>query len=311
MRIALAFIFIVLLWATTPLAIKWSADGSSFIFGVAARMSIGLLCILLMLLITRQRLAWHSKAKRTYFAVAVQIYGAMMAVYWSAQFIPSGWISVIFGLTPFITALLSNVWLGEHSLSLDKLLAYILGIAGLTTIFHSALHISDSTAIGVIGVLLATFLQSFSAVWVKHIHAKLPAITQVTGGMLFALPLYLGTWWLIDGTLPGTLPINSSLSILYLGLIATPIGFALYYYILTHLPATRVALITLISPVLALFLGHYFNNEALTLDIGIGTGLILSALMIHSFAGHVKTRMTNNSNKNAFHLPNKASEKLE
>jgi drug/metabolite transporter (DMT)-like permease len=41
MRIALAFIFIVLLWSTTPLAIKWSAEGSSFIFGVAARMVIG------------------------------------------------------------------------------------------------------------------------------------------------------------------------------------------------------------------------------------------------------------------------------
>jgi len=288
MRIAFAFIFIVLLWATTPLAIKWSADGSSFIFGVTARMCIGLVCITFMLLLTRQRLTWHGKARRTYFAVAIQIYGAMMSVYWSAQFIPSGWISVIFGLTPFITAVLSHLWLGERSLSWDKLLAYILGIAGLITIFHSALHISERTAMGVIGVLLATFLQSFSAVWVKRIHAKLPAITQVTGGMLFALPFYLVTWWLIDGQLPTTLPINSSLSILYLGLIATPIGFALYYYILTHLPATRVALITLISPVIALFLGHYFNHEALTLDIAIGTGLILSALMMHSFVGRLK-----------------------
>jgi hypothetical protein len=43
---------------------------------------------------------------------------------------------------------------------------------------------------GVLGVLLATFLQSFSAVWVKRIHAQLPAITQVTGGMLFALPFH-------------------------------------------------------------------------------------------------------------------------
>ncbi len=288
MRIALSFIFIVLLWATTPLAIKWSADGSSFIFGVTARMCIGLVCILFMLLLMRQRLLWHSKAKQTYFAVAVQIYGAMMAVYWAAQFIPSGWISVIFGLTPFITAVLSALWLGERSLSWDKLLAYILGIAGLTIMFHSALHISNRTAMGLLGVLAATFLQSFSAVWVKRIHANLPAITQVTGGMLFSLPFYLATWWLIDGTVPTILPINSTLSILYLGLIATPIGFALYYYILTHVTATRVALITLISPVLALFLGHYLNKEALTLEIAIGTGLILSALIMQSFVGQIR-----------------------
>ena len=288
MRIALAYIFITLLWATTPLAIKWSADGSSFIFGVAARMSIGLVCIFLMLLLTRQRLPWHSKAKRTYFVVAIQIYGAMMAVYWGAQFIPSGWISVIFGLSPFITAILSAIWLGERSLSWDKLLAYLLGLSGLTVIFHSALHINTHTAMGVLGVLLAVFLQTFSAVWVKRLHAKLPAISQVTGGLLFAVPLYLISWWFIDGQLPTTLPINSILSILYLGLIATPIGFALYYYVLTHLPATRVALITLISPVLSLLIGHYLNKEALTQDIIIGTGLILSALIMYSFVGQLR-----------------------
>ncbi|WP_428356492.1 DMT family transporter [Methyloprofundus sp.] len=292
MRIALSFIFIVLLWATTPLAIKWSADGSSFIFGVAARMSIGLVCISMMLLIMRQRLVWHSKAKQTYFAVAVQIYGAMMAVYWSAQFIPSGWISVIFGLSPFITAVLSALWLGERSLSVDKLLAYILGIAGLSIMFHSALHISYSTVMGLFGVLLATFLQCFSAVWLKRIHAQLPAITQVTGGMLFAFPLYMLSWWLIDGQIPESLPVKSMLSILYLGLIATPIGFALYYYILTHISATRVALITLISPVLALFLGHYLNKEALTLEIAIGSGLILSALILQSFVGRLRQAKT-------------------
>ncbi len=292
MRIVLSFIFIVLLWSTTPLAIKWSAEGSSFIFAVTARMCIGLICIFFMLFAMRQRLLWHSKAKQTYFAVAVQIYGAMMAVYWAAQFIPSGWISVIFGLTPFITAVLSALWLGERSLSWDKLLAYVLGITGLTVMFHSALHISYNTAIGVFSVLFATFLQAFSAVWVKLIHAKLPAITQVTGGMLFAIPFYLATWWLIDGTLPDTLPINTALSILYLGLIATPIGFALYYYILTHLPATRVALITLISPVLALLLGHYLNKEALTLEIAIGSGLILSALIMQSFIGQIRRLKT-------------------
>ncbi|SMG65994.1 membrane protein containing DUF6, transmembrane [methanotrophic bacterial endosymbiont of Bathymodiolus sp.] len=288
MKIALSFIFIVLLWATTPLAIKWSADGSSFIFGVTARMCIGLICLLFMLVLMRQRLVWHSLAKQTYFAIAVQIYAAMMSVYWSAQFIPSGWISVIFGLTPFITAVLSAIWLGENSLSWNKLLAYILGIAGLSIMFHSALHISYSTAMGVLGVLLATFLQSFSAVWVKRIHAQLPAITQVTGGMLFALPFYLASWWFMDGNLPDTLPTNSALSILYLGLIATPIGFALYYYILTHLPATSVALITLISPVLALMLGHYLNQEALTLEIAMGAGLILCALILQSFVAQIR-----------------------
>lgn len=283
MRIALAFIFIVLLWSTTPLAIKWSAEGSSFIFGVAARMVIGLICILFMLLLSRQPLPWHSKARQTYFAIAVQVYGAMMAVYWGAQFIPSGWVSVIFGLSPFITALLTALWLEERSLTWDKLLAYLLGVGGLALIFSTAIQMSFQSVLGILSVLLAVFLQALSAVWVKRLQAKLPALTQVTGGLIFATPLYLLTWWIIDGVIPTTLPAHSLLSILYLGIIATPIGFALYYYVLTHLAATHVALITLVPPVFALFLGYYLNEEMLTIKIIAGTGLILCALLIHSF----------------------------
>ncbi len=285
MRIALAYVFIILLWATTPLAIKWSAEGSGFIFGATARMSIGLVCILFMLLLSRQPLPWHSKARQTYFAIAVQIYGAMMAIYWGAQFIPSGWVSVIFGLSPFITALLTALWLGERSLTWDKLLAYLCGIGGLALIFSTAIQMSFQSVLGIFSVLLAVCLQALSAVWVKRLHAKLPALTQVSGGLIFATPLYLVTWWFIDGIIPTTLPTYSLLSILYLGLIATPIGFALYYYILTHLAPTRVALITLVSPVLALFLGYYLNEEVLTIKIIAGTGLILCALLIHSFVG--------------------------
>ena len=238
-----------------------------------------------MLLLSRQPLLWHSKARQTYFAIAVQIYGAMMAVYWGAQFIPSGWISIIFGLSPFITALLTALWLGERSLTWDKLLAYLLGVGGLALIFSTAIQMSFQSVLGILSALLAVFLQALSAVWVKRLQAKLPALTQVTGGLIFATPLYLITWWIIDGVIPTTLPAYSLLSILYLGLIATPIGFALYYYVLTHLAATRVALITLVSPVLALLLGYYLNEEVLTVKIIAGTGLILCALLIHSFVG--------------------------
>ena len=283
MRITLTYISVILLWATTPLAIKWSGQGPGFLFGVTARMAIGTVCILLVLALMRQRLVWHRKALLTYLAIALQIYGAMLAVYWAAQFIPSGWISVIFGLTPLMTALLAAIFLGERSLTLGKLLAYGLGIGGLIVMFGSALQLGHDAVLGIGGVLVSAFLQSLSAVWVKRIAAKLPALSQVTGGLLLALPAYLLTWWLVDGHWPVLLTPTSLAAIIYLGVIATSLGFVLYYYLLTHLPATRVALITLVSPLLALMLGHLMNHEPLTLKVVTGTLLILSALLVHTF----------------------------
>lgn len=79
MRIYLAYITVILLWSTTPLAIKWSGEGPGFLFGVTARMLIGSFCVIVALATTRQRLSWHGKARQTYLAVALQIYGAIPA----------------------------------------------------------------------------------------------------------------------------------------------------------------------------------------------------------------------------------------
>ncbi len=285
MRITFAYISVVLLWATTPLAIKWSGEGPGFLFAVTSRMAIGMVCILFTLAVLRRSLAWHRKALLTYLAVALQIYCSMIVVYWSAQFIPSGWISVIFGLTPLMTALLANLLLKEKHLSFSNLCAYCLGIGGLYIMFGSALILGESAVMGIAGILLATLLQSLGAIWIKRINAGLPAIAQVAGGLGLALPAYLVTWTLIDGQWPTTLSTVNIAAIAYLGIIATTIGFSLYYYLLTHLSATRVALISLMTPVMALMLGHVVNHEPLTQDTLTGTALILAALLMHEMFG--------------------------
>jgi drug/metabolite transporter (DMT)-like permease len=283
MRVCLAYITVILLWSTTPLAIKWSGEGPGFLFGATARMVVGAGGILLALAGTRKRLPWHKRALTTYLAVALQIYGAMMTVYWGAQFIPSGWISVLFGLTPLMTALLAVYCLGERNLSLGKFLAYFFGIAGLAVMFGSALQLGRTAVMGITAVIIAALLQSLSAVWIKYINAGLPALVQVAGGLLFALPVYLLTWFVADGHWPVLLPPISVASILYLGIVATTFGFVLYYYLLTRLKATQVALITLVSPVLALLLGRTVNQEPLTFRVLGGSLLILSALVLHEY----------------------------
>jgi drug/metabolite transporter (DMT)-like permease len=283
MRIFLAYISVVLIWATTPLAIKWSGQGPGFLFAVTGRMTLGMLCLLMLLVIFRLRLAWHPKARLTYLAVAVQIYGSMTAVYWAAQFIPSGWVSVLFGLTPLMTALFAVFLLNERTFSWGKLLSYFMGIVGLIVMFASAIQYRREAVLAITAILIAVLLQSFSAVWIKQINAKLPALTQVTGGLLLALPLYLFSWWIADGQWPVQLTSKTAAAIVYLGMIATPIGFVLYYYLLTNLSAARVALINLVTPVMSLLVGQRINQEILTSKVIVGTFFIIGALILHEF----------------------------
>lgn len=294
MRLILAFVGVVLIWTTTPLGIKWSSVGVSFIFGVTARMSIGLFCLLTMMLLTRTRLRLDKAALITYVAVSVQVYASMLLTYWGAQFIPSGWLSVIYGLSPFITAFMAAAVLKEHSLGVGKILSYLIGLAGLTVMFSSAIDVNLQAVEGMAALLAATFLHAISAIWVKKIHAQLPAMAQITGGLLLSLPLYFATWFWLDQARVPDMPTEQTVwAILYLGLIATPIGFALYYYVLARLPATNVAMINLMTPVLSLLLGYFANQEALTMKVLAGTGLIMLALGLHSWLERRQATLVN------------------
>ncbi len=72
-------------------------------------------------------------------------------------------------------------------------------------------------------------------------------------------------------------------AIVYLGVFGSVIGFALYYYVIKHLETSKVALITLVTPVIALLLGHWLNGEEIGLRLWLGTGLILLGLSVHQW----------------------------
>ncbi len=285
MSVPAAYLGVIIIWATTPLAIKWSGEGAGFLFGVTGRMTIGVAVALLVLTLLRQRLGWGRRARRTYMAAGAGIYGAMLSVYWASQHIPSGWIAVLFGMAPMVTSLMSALWLGERAFTPARLGGMVLGLAGLMVIFGTALDIDAGVAMGVAAVFCATVFHSASAVWVKRLDAGLSGLAVTTGGLAVAVPLFLLTWFLTGATWPAEVPARAGAAIVYLGVVGSVLGFALYYYVLGHLAVTRVALITLVTPVCALFLGAVLNGEPLTGEVWAGTALIGLGLATYQFGG--------------------------
>lgn len=284
MSVPAAYIGIILIWSTTPLGINWSSQDVGFIFGVTGRMLLGAVVCLLLIRALRVALPWHRTAVRTYVAAGLGIYGAMISTYWGAQFIPSGLISVLYGLTPLVTGVLAALWLGERSFNAGKLAGLAAGVVGLAIIFANSLRIDPPALKGIAAVLLAVVLHSLSSVRVKRLGGDVSALAVTTGGLLVAAPLYLATWYAWDGRLPHALPLRTALAIVYLGVVGSVIGFVLYYYVLKHLTAARIALITLVTPITALLLGRLLNGEQVGTEVWLGTGVILSGLLLYQWS---------------------------
>lgn len=280
-----AYLTVIMIWSTTPLAIQWSGEGVGYEFGVALRMVIGLSILLIVARLWRLPLPWDRQNRLVYLAGGIPLFLAMSCIYWSAQFIPSGWISVIFGLTPLFTSLFAAIILRENSFSAGKSVGMLLGFIGLIVVFAESLSFDQRAWWGVAGVCLAVVAHSMSAVLLKKLNPIIPAISVTIGSLMVATPLFVLNS-LYHG-LPQAIPGQALSAIVYLAVMGSALGFPLYYYCLKTMQAERVALITLITPVSALLLGNWLNNEPISQRIWLGTALILCGLALYEYGKYL------------------------
>ncbi len=283
MFVRFVYLLVIVIWATTPLSIKLGGDSLSPIAALTLRIALAFmvgsaLCTLFGWAGLNIRRHWQ-----LYLAASISLFPNMVLVYWAAQFIPSGLIALMFGLSPFFTALMAAPILGDHRWSPRKLLAVLLAAVGLLCVLADDVVVTGDSYRGIGLMLLSNVLFSGSALWVKKLNAQMviAPLEQALGAMAFALPGLVLSWLWVFGVQPLVFSSASLASLLYLSLFASLVGFVAYYYILGALPVETVSLIPLISPVLALLIGHQLLDEPLTASMALGAGLILVALAVH------------------------------
>jgi len=281
MSLPAAFVSVILIWSTTPLAIKWSALDAGFSFAVFARMAISVLFCAALLAALRIRPPIHRRALHSYVASGTSMWGTLALAYWSSLYVSSGMISVLFGLSPLITSLGAMIWLKEESVTANKLAGMLLGLAGLVLVFRGGLGLGNGAGPGLIALLLAVVFQSLGLVWIKKVGDDSPPLATTFGSLAIGLPLFFAAWWLADGHWPAALPVRAAGAIVYLGTVGSVLGFMLYYYMIKHMDTGPIALISLITPVMALLLGHTLNNETVLPQVWFGTAFILLGLGMH------------------------------
>lgn len=283
MSVPAAYLGIIFIWSTTPLTIQWSAQGSSFSFAVMARMLIGLALCLLLLRLTGTRLPLTAEARRLYSVSGTTLFVSMLLTYWGALHIPSGLISVIFGLSPLVTGLLAAAWLSERTLTPLRMAGIGLGLGGLWVIFGQPWPGDDRAALGTLAVAGGMTIQSLGLVWIKRLDVRVSSLAITAGSLSVAVPLFVLAWLVAEGAHIGDISLRAGAAIAYLGMFGSVVGFTLYYYVIKHLDAGRVALIMLVTPVSALLLGQTLNAESIPASGWAGIALIGAGLMLYEW----------------------------
>lgn len=282
LKIPIAFLTVIAIWTSTPLAIQWSSGGAP-LTSVLLRMMIGIIFCLCMMAIMKTKLPFNADARKLYLVGGLSIYGSMALVYMAAQTIPSGWISIVFGLSPLITGVIAAFVEPSSRLTTVRIVGILLGLSGLVLVFQAGLTVSGDTIFGIAMLLISVFISAGSSVIIRqlsHNNTLLPMQTTV-GSLFVAIPLFTVTALLFEPITEITYSSRALISILYLGLVGTGVGFTLYYYLLKNMAASKVAMIMLVTPITALLLGNLLNNEPVIREVWIGAILVCTGLLLY------------------------------
>ncbi len=280
-----AYVALVVIWSTTPLAIKWSAAELSFAGGIFWRIFLSAVLVFCILLIRREKLFFKPKVWRFYFIASMGIGPNFLLVYWASLSIPSGLIAVMFSTTPFFIGLLSYFWLGNNVFTLKRVLALCIAVVGLVIIFSDQLVVVGENGVyGVLAMLISILSFAFSTTWMQKVGADIPILQTTAGGLIFSIPLLGVFWWVFDGTSPLNVSFLGGASIIYLGVVGSVVGFLLYYFLLHRITAYLTSTVGMISPVFAVTLGIFVAGEVLSLQLLVGALLVLLGVVIY----HVK-----------------------
>ncbi len=284
MSVPAAYLATIVIWSLTPLGVVMSNETIAPVTAAWMRMAIaaGLGWVLLKAL--RLELPWHKKALATYGCSVIGIYFAMILTYFAARSVPSGIISVIFALSPLFSGVLAALILKQGALRGMQWVALGVSFSGIWIIFGQ----SEPGLLGrwehLLMLLIAAPAFSLSGVLIKKIDAGIHHFSTTVGSLLVSMPLYALSWWVLEGSLPELdWTSRSPVAVVMLALFGSLLGFSAYFYVLHRLSAATVTLITMITPIFALWAGSVWNDEQISAAAYTGSAVVLVGLALYFY----------------------------
>lgn len=278
-----AWLSVCFFWGTTYLAIRIGvASLPPALFAGIRFVIAGILFMLIARLAGFHfppRSAWKDLAISGFLFLAF----ANGLVVYAEQTISSGMAAIIISTTPMWVVIIESFLPPRRPLNLLAIIGLLFGTGGVCIIFHRELTETSFEVAHMRGLacaLLATFGWSAGSLYVKRtaIHAAPLAIAgpqNVIGGSVLVL---LG---LALGEAPRfTLNASNAVSLAYLIIFGSLVGFGSFIYALSKLPAAFVTTYAYINPFVALTLGWLILHEPLSQSMLLGSCVTVAGVAL-------------------------------
>ena len=212
-----------------------------------------------------------------------------ICAYFGTFYLASGLVCLIFSTLTLFTVFNGFIFF-KKQIRLPILVGAVVGIAGLSIIFSNEISSADwSLESGVIKgflwMLLATFFASIGMLLSGQFQArKMPLVQSNAFSMLYGSLILVFYIAVSDVSFSFNTSYSYVISLVYLALIASVIGFGVYLKLVGNIGADKASYVNIFTPTIALLLSTLFENYEWSWVGLIGVLLIIIGNIIVLYA---------------------------
>ena len=188
--------------------------------------------------------------------------------------------AILLGMTPILVLVLSAAG-GQERISPGRAAGMLLALAGVAVLNSAPTRSGGATLAGDLLTLAGAFTFAVLTVAGKRATASHGAVMVNTfayvGGGLALSPL---TLWEASRLSLAAISLKAWACLLYMALFPSLVCYLIFYYVLTHLPASRVSAFSYLQPLIATTAGALILKEQITATLISGGALVFAGVFI-------------------------------
>ncbi len=265
MNIAL-YLLVLFCWGTSWLAITFQLGEVAPQVSIAWRFFSASLILFAWCFVRRINLSFSWRSHLNWIILGFFLFCInYICAYFGSIYLVSGMVALIFSTLTLFTVFNGFIFF-KYPIRWSILVGGVTGIIGLSIIFSNEIRatvwsIESEVVQGFFWVLLATFFASIGMLLSGELQAKkLPLIQSNAFSMLYGSLLIISYVTISDVEFGFDTSYSYTISLAYLSLIASILGFGSYLKLVGNIGADKASYVNIFTPVVALLLSTIFEN---------------------------------------------------
>ena len=256
-----------LIWASAFFNIKIATYSYGPITIAFLRILFGAIPVIILCLVKNIKIEAFSKDWMWYASIGIiNLVIPFFLIAYGVQKVQSNLAAILMSSTPISATILAHFFVDKEKINFFKIIGIILGFLGILYLFSDNLLITNSNFFSALMILLgSTFYVIGGILTLKISHKKNENVTAsiLIWGTLIICPisLFFEQPWTISPRL------DSTLSLIYLGVFPTGIAWLLRFVILKRNGLVFQSQVAYLIPIFGVILGFIFLNEYVTSKI--------------------------------------------